>query len=528
MSTPLVTRPLISDQRMLFLEPASHFHAVNPFDPAWEELLKASIRSSYQPGARASNFEHLEVHLTAVLGLAKNLAEGAVLLPTERAVYEGCAIFVLWLEFRTRLQALVDKDAVVVPFFDEFVERHGAYFDHPGVSVAEPGHLFSLMYQAHRAWYFPATKIRGRSPSAQRLRAALYSASIGADVAAYADGLYLRMSEIPVLITGETGTGKELAAQCVGWSRYIPIDRPTKRLVAGYRSGMHARNICEISEGLVESTLFGHKRGSFTGAVADATGYFALPGEHGSLFLDEIGELPLNIQAKLLRPIESRECLPMGATEPVKIKGRHIFATHRNLEAMCREEKFRADLFERINGVPIRMPPLRQMLAEAPDELRRYVRWFVAAKIDSPARVEAWTERIVRSIAATRPGDPWVRNLRELKHYTEQYLLTDGRMSTAVAMAPTAENKTARGGPAAPASICLPSSGILGARTKAGEISFAELIRAYVTWLYVLLGQNKAETARRTGLNWRTVSRWIDPARLVRWLARKPPPPSPT
>ncbi len=130
------------------------------------------------------------------------------------------------------------------------------------------------------------------------------------------------------------------------------------------------RNLAEGAKELIESALFGHKRGSFTGAVADATGCFSLPKPHGTLFLDEIGELAPHLQVKLLRPLASRECLPIGGTRPHEILGRHVFATNQDIEEMCREGTFREDLYHRMNGVRVHMPSLRQMLAESPDELR--------------------------------------------------------------------------------------------------------------------------------------------------------------
>src|SRR5262249_2649081 len=102
------------------------------------------------------------------------------------------------------------------------------------------------------------------------------------------------------------------------------------------------------------------------------------------------------------------------------------FVTNRDLEAMCQEGTFRLDLLERMNGVRIHMPPLRQMLAEAPDDLGYYIRAFIAKKIRDPARVTALTEKMVASLHATRPGHLWPRNLRELEHDTQRFLLGEG------------------------------------------------------------------------------------------------------
>jgi DNA-binding NtrC family response regulator len=538
MTAPSPPDPLILPARLALLEPISRFHSTNPFEPAWEDLQKAALRDHYDPagaappsrgGALSENLERLTERLAPVLAVtAHNLSNGMVGNPEELALYQAAAVYGLWEQYGPELQRLIDGDDVEVPFYDAFVDSHRFLFGHPGLTVPEPGHLLALFYQARRAWYFPATKILGRSPSASAARAAIWRANMASDACAYADGLYRRMDEIPVLITGETGTGKELAAECVGWSRYIPFDAGARRFVRRYAEDFHVRNLCEVPGELLESALFGHKRGSFTGATVDTPGCFALPKAYGSLFLDEAGEIPEHVQVKLLRPFQNREYVPLGETRPRKLLGRLIFATHRDLEERCREGKFRPDLYERMNGVHVHMPSLRRMLAEAPEEMEHYVRAFVSGKLDGPDHVRRWTERVVSSIRATRFDSPWSRNLRELKNYTERYLLTDGRMSTpevgvpasppAAASRPEATSPRPAGDPGAPESTCLPSSGILGPRAKAGEVSFDELNRAYVTRVHVLTDQNKAETARRVGLDWRTVGRWIDPVRLARWL----------
>lgn len=172
------------------------------------------------------------------------------------------------------------------------------------------------------------------------------------------------------------------------------------------------------------------------------------------------------------------------------------------------------------------LPPLRQILAEAPEELEGYVRGFVADKIADAARVEAQSARVLRSIAETRRGYAWPRNLRELKNYTERSLLMEGQVSaTPVEHAPRVVDERAapavKERAAVPESVGLVSSGLLGPRAKAGEVSLEELTRAYATRVHALTQQNKAETARRLGVDWRRVARWIDPARLGRWLTRR-------
>jgi transcriptional regulator with GAF, ATPase, and Fis domain len=341
---------------------------------------------------------------------------------------------------------------------------------------------------------------------------------MASDMETYADGLYRRLDRIPVLITGESGTGKEIAAHCVAWSRYIPFDAKKRRFVRRFVDDFHTRNLCELPPEIAASTLFGHRRGAFTGATADLPGLFSLPKEFGTLFLDEFGELPEHLQVALLRPLQSREIVPLGDTHPHPILGRHVFATNRDLPALCEEGKFRADLYQRINAMQIHLPPLRQRLADAPKELEQLVEVSVRALIDEPASVARWTERVANSIRAKLFDYPWPGNLRELNHYVERYVLTDGRMEP-IAPRPRAAREP---GPAGPAeSTVLPSSGLLGPVAKEGKVSIEELNRDYVTRVYLNTGLNQTETARVTGLGWRKVGQMIDPVRLERLLEQK-------
>lgn len=175
-----------------------------------------------------------------------------------------------------------------------------------------------------------------------------------------------------VLITGESGTGKEEIANIIG-----------KRVARRAGEFVHqqlpfkAVNCAGVTDTLFESEMFGHKKGSFTGATADRVGHFESAGT-GTLFLDEIGDLPLNQQAKLLRALQNKQVIPVGSTEPVAIKCRFITATNRNLEQMIEAGKFREDLYMRIAQVKIHLTPLRDRVDDVvliANELIRRNKW---------------------------------------------------------------------------------------------------------------------------------------------------------
>jgi DNA-binding NtrC family response regulator len=157
-----------------------------------------------------------------------------------------------------------------------------------------------------------------------------------------------------VLITGESGTGKELIARAI------------HRQSAGAESRFLAVNCAAIPNDLLENQLFGHRKGAFTGADRDQAGVFVHAGP-GTVFLDEIGELPLATQAKLLRAIEQKEVQPVGADEPVAVRARILAATNKNLQREAEEGRFRDDLFYRLNVVSIALPPLRERREDIPD-----------------------------------------------------------------------------------------------------------------------------------------------------------------
>jgi two-component system, NtrC family, response regulator HydG len=531
MTTPPTTGPLILPSRLGYAEALSRLYITNPFVPAWTDLHKAALGERYVPGDHASltlagapsaNRRDIAEKIALLVGAAsRHLAAGGTATPRELAIYQGLVIYSLWDDFGPELQRIIDEDRIDAPFYDDFAERYRATLGFPGLTVPEPGRLFAFFYQARRAWYFARTKILGGSPSAAAARAAIWRAIMGGDVRTYASDLYLRMHRTPVLITGETGTGKELAAECIGWSRYIPFDVAPRRFAFRHAERHHARNLCETPPELLPSALFGHKRGSFTGATSDMTGFFALPLPGGSLQLDEFGELPLHVQAQLLRPLEGRQYLPIGETRLRPIECLLIFTTNRDLEAMCREGTFRPDLHERMKGVHIHMPSLLQMLREAPGEMRVHVMAFVAGEISSAAEVEAMTDRIMNAIGATGASYGWSRNVRELKNFVVSYVINDGQVVEPWGPAPASSQASPVADESGPESSCPPSSGILGPRAKAGEVSLDELTRAFVVQVHVLTGGSLRETARRTSLDYRTVKRYLDPACPVRSLPGK-------
>jgi formate hydrogenlyase transcriptional activator len=210
-----------------------------------------------------------------------------------------------------------------------------------------------------------------------------------------------------VLIYGETGTGKELIA------------RALHNLGARRANPFVKLNCAAIPTGLLESELFGHERGAFTGAIAQRVGRFELA-NRGTMFLDEIGEVPLELQPKLLRVLQEREFERLGSTRTLRSDARLIAATNRDLDALVKEQKFRSDLYYRLNVFPVRIPSLR----ERPDDIPLLVRHFVQ---QLSRRLGKSIDTIASETMSALVRYPWPGNIRELQNVIERaVILTSG------------------------------------------------------------------------------------------------------
>jgi DNA-binding NtrC family response regulator len=258
-------------------------------------------------------------------------------------------------------------------------------------------------------------------------------------------------TDLPVLITGETGTGKDLAVRAIhahGPRRHRPFV---------------ATSLGALAPSVIESELFGHVRGAFTGATADRPGLFALA-DGGTLFLDEIGEAPTDLQVKLLRALENREVTPVGAAAPRKLDVRVIAATNRDLVAAIAAGTFREDLYHRLHVFPIHMPPL----AARGDDIDTLAAHFLARQ----AAGRPTPTMSAEFLAAIR-GRPWPGNVRELKHAIEYAAVV------------------ARGGTLRPEH--LPAQPAAAARQPVGDAAAeAQVVAAVGAWVDAALADGDA------------------------------------
>jgi len=210
-------------------------------------------------------------------------------------------------------------------------------------------------------------------------------------------------TDATVLLLGETGTGKELFASCI------------HEFSARRQRSMVRVNCAAIPSALVESELFGREKGAYTGALSRQIGRFEAA-DHSTIFLDEIGDLPLEVQVKLLRVLEEQQIERLGSPRPIRIDTRIIAATHRDLEAAIAGRRFREDLFYRLNVFPIHVPPLRDRLEDVPLLVERFVEDYsrtFSKRVDTVAR---------NSIAALQQY-AWPGNVRELRNVVERAMI---------------------------------------------------------------------------------------------------------
>lgn len=354
-----------------------------------------------------------------------------------------------------------------------------------GFSRQEALRHLALFWQLRRAYYFIDTALLGRSPCMQRLRYSLWNNVFTVDARLYDRYLWNRMEDFSTLILGETGTGKGQAAAAIGRSGYIPFDERQNRFATSFTRAFTTINLSEFPETLIESELFGHRKGAFTGAVEHHQGVFERCSEYGALLLDEIGDASLGVQIKLLRVLQDREFSPVGSHTTQRFAGRVIAATHQPLDVLRSQGRFREDFFYRLSADVIQVPSLRERLVETPEELPLLVDSLVTRTTGQPAPV--LNEQVLTALARDVPRDyPWPGNVRELAQAVRRILLTG------------AYRVDAGGGV---------EEGYLR-QLAAGELDARGALAGYCHVLYQRLGSYEA-VARHLNLDRRTVKKYL-------------------
>ena len=459
----------------------------NPYSPRRIELIGRLLT----PGTLITDREALARIVAPKLAAFLGRGEGGLqrLSAEERQFLEPALLYITYHRYVPHLDALIERQSsrggepLTVPFGDELIGD----LVRGGLSPEQALHYFALYYQLRRAYYFVHRSLAGECESMRRFREALWNNVFTHDMRGFDAALWNHMEDFSTLLLGETGTGKGQAAAAIGRSAFIPYLPAEHRFAANFHDTFIAINLSQFPETLIESELFGHRKGSFSGAIDHHQGVFERCDRHGALFLDEIGEVSIPVQIKLLQVLQDRTFTPVGGREKKRFSGRVIAATNRPLGEFRRQGRFRDDFFYRLCSDVIELPTLRQRIAESPKELEELVELLVAriTKTEAPSLVAS----VLEALRASLPRDyAWPGNVRELEQAVRRILLT-GRYSADLPRSSEADES-------------------LEALFAAGRLTADEMLARYCGMLYRQLG-SYAAVAKRTGLDPRTSRKYV-------------------
>ena len=361
-----------------------------------------------------------------------------------------------------------------------------------GFSRPLANRCFSLFYQIRRAFHFIDRGLIGRSQSMRLLRENLWNNIFTHDIRYYERYLWDKMEDFSTLLLGPTGSGKGAAAAAIGRSGFIPFDEKKQTFTESFTKTFIPVSLSQYPETLLESELFGHTKGAFTGAVASHDGLFALCGPHGSIFLDEIGDISTQVQIKLLQILEQRIFSPVGSHKKLHFHGRIIAATNASIEQLRHQGKFRDDFYYRLCSDCIAVPGLQQRIQENPDELDELIAYTVERITGHKAEdlIKTVKEVIDKNLGKDYR---WPGNVRELAQCIRRVII-----------------KCHYAGDTANDSQDLRTK--LRNDIDSGTLNAKDLLAVYCSLLYQKHGTYE-QVARQTGLDRRTVKKHIEQIR---------------
>jgi DNA-binding NtrC family response regulator len=369
-------------------------------------------------------------------------------------------------------------ESLRAPFAFQCLEELTGY----GFARTDACRYVAIFYQIRRAYYFISKGLVGDSPCMKNLRSQLWNNIFTHEISWYERCLWNRMEDFSTLLLGETGTGKGASAAAIGRSGFIPFNPNSQKFEESFTRAFVSINLSQYSESLIESELFGHRKGAFTGAIEKHEGIFSRCSPHGAIFLDEIGDVSIPIQIKLLQVLQERTFTPVGSHDSVRFKGRVIAATNKSVDALRREGTFRDDFYYRLCSDIITVPPLRKRIQETPKELEQLAGYLMERICGAELRLP-----IIGKLKE-EPGKnyAWPGNVRELEQAIRRIMIS-GRYAGDTSAQPSEEIT-------------------LGQAVETGSLTAKELVEKYCVDLYECYG-NYGEVARRTGLDWRTVKK---------------------
>ncbi len=380
------------------------------------------------------------------------------------------------------------EESCKVPFAKDLVQRLTDF----GFNHTDALRYFALFYQMRRAFFF-IQNIAGESECVKDLRKSLWSNIFTDNIELYDTYLWNRMEDFSTMLLGETGTGKGMAASAVGRSGFIPFNEKSGCFSENFAKIFISINLSQFPEQLIESELFGHQKGAFTGAVEAHKGIFTRSSSHGAIFLDEVGDVSIPVQIKLLQVLQERHFSPVGSHKVERFQGRVIAATNQPLTTMRKDGQFRDDFYYRLCSDVILVPSLRQRLAEHPNEIYVILSFIIKRILGRTS--EKLVEEISSFILCNQPRKyPWPGNIRELEQCVRQILIRQS-----YTWQHTEEETTDQ----------------FSADIDQGKLTAQQLLSQYCKKLYARLGTYEA-VAKVTDLDRRTVKKHVTQSTLFR------------
>lgn len=475
-----------------FFRTVSQAAVANPFSPERESLDRIIAASDGSPPEHADLIDLVTDRISRQLEALRNEGRNDPLRyqGDDRKLLQTACQFEIYHQFRGVFDAFIlnQQKAGDRPIKVPFARQLLTELERLGYSGRDSLRYLEIFYQIRRAFYFIDTALVGVSPCMHTLRRQLWNNIFTCDINLYNQQLWNRMEDFSTLLLGETGTGKGAAATAIGCSGFIPFDEQSGCFKESFTRSFISRNLSQYPESLLESELFGHRKGAFTGAIDNHEGVFSRCSPCGSIFLDEIGDVSTPVQIKLLQVLQERTFCPVGSHERLRFNGRVIAATNRSLDTLRQTGQFRDDFYYRLCSDLIYVPPLRQRLQEDPRELPALVTSIVNRMLGEVGA--EFTSRICGTLLADLgTGYPWPGNVRELEQAVRRILLTNHY---------TGDGSGQQAG----------LHDLLTGGMHQGTLDAQTLLAGYCTLLYERFGTFE-EVARRTGLDRRTARKYI-------------------
>lgn len=409
-----------------FLKMVSEATFINPFTKERQELDK-KVAGAESFTSWDELLEQSMANISKILNTLKTSGKGnpASYADEDCELLQTAFLFDTYHNFRTLFDELILKqikhgdNSITVPFARELLSQISSI----GFTAEQSMRFMEIFFQMRRAFYFIESRLTGESSSVQALRSSLWNNIFTSNISWYENHLWNKMEDFSTLILGETGTGKGAAAAAIGQSGFIPFDDKKGRFTESFTRSFVSINLSQYPEALLESELFGHKKGAFTGAIENHEGILSRCSANGSIFLDEIGDVSLQVQIKLLQILQERFFSPVGSHEKLRFNGRVIAATNRPLGDLRAKGEFRNDFYYRLCSDTIVVPPLRQRIHEEPGELASLIAIILQRMTGdaSPRYVNLVLDAVTKDLGSNYL---WPGNVRELEQAVRSIIIT--------------------------------------------------------------------------------------------------------